>query len=490
MTDERRRDLSIDPSISPERRAVAADFPEQLECVNARSELSLPALRGRAVLIYFWSYDCVHCINLLAEVRQLENKYHDGLTILGVHAPKYPMQRADEAVLKAVNRHYVRHPVANDAQWRAWQQYGVDAWPSVLLIDCEGNIAARFVGEGWVRKVDDTIAALLEDAATRDLRVYQPAGAAFRTEPRMALRFPAHALSTAERLYVSDTGHNRVLECAHDGHVLRQFGSGNPGYWDGRLADAGFNAPQGLAISGDALYVADTGNHCVRRIRLLGGEVDTLLGTGLPGRQRPDDGVAGQRIAVNAPVAIALSGDRIYVALGGQHQIWRIDLHTRGVDVLAGSGRCGVRDGVGADAQLAQPAALTMLPGQLLIADAAGNAIRSLRLSDFTLSTLAGGAPYAYGDADGKGAQARFAHPCGLTADGVTAYVADTLNNRLRAINTRNGETTSLNIEWRFHEPQGISFAAGALWVADRNAHEILRVDVEKGTCRRIPAGE
>ncbi|MDQ2971663.1 MAG: redoxin family protein [Pseudomonadota bacterium] len=486
MIEERRRGASIDP----ERRSAAADFPEQLECVNARTELNLPALRGRAVLVYFWTSDCVHCINLLAELRQLENKYHDGLVILGVHTPKYPVQQADDAVLKAVNRHYVRHPVANDAHWRAWQQYGVDAWPTVLLIDCEGNIAARFVGEGWLRKIDDTIAALLEDAATRDLRVYEAAGAAFRTEPRMALRFPAHALATAEHLYVSDTGHNRVLECAHDGHVLRQFGSGNPGYWDGRLADAGFNAPQGLAISGDALYVADTGNHGVRRIRLIGGEVDTLLGTGLPGRQRPDDGVAGQRIAVNAPVAVALSGDRIYVALAGQNQIWRIDLHTRGVDVLAGSGRCGVRDGAGTDAQLAQPSALTMQPGQLLIADAAGNAIRSLRLSDFALTTLAGGAPYAYGDADGSGAQARFTYPCGLTADGVTAYVADTLNNRLRAINTRNGEVTTLNVEWRFHEPHGISFAAGALWVADRNAHEILRVDVESGTCRRIPAGE
>lgn len=486
MIVDRRHEVAL----ADERRQLAPEFPSQLEWINTRESFSLAGLRRRVVLLYFWSHDNVHCINLLAGLRQLENKYHDGLTILGVHTPKYPAQQSDDAILKAVNRNYVRHPVANDAHWRVWQQYGIEAWPSVVLIDCEGHIAGRFVGEAALRRVDDAVASLLEDAATRDLRNYSPARSAFRTEPRMALRFPAHALATADRLYVTDTGHNRVLECTHQGRVLRQFGSGNAGYWDGRLADAGFNAPQGLAISSDVLYVADTGNHCVRRIRLLRGEVETVLGNGLPGYKTPNDCPPGQRMAISAPVAIALSGDRIYVAVSGQHQIWRIDLHTNGIDVLAGSGRCGVRDGNGAECRLAQPSALAMLPGMLVIADAAGNAIRHLRLSDFVLGTLAGGGPYAYGSEDGVGTLARFAHPLGLAADGATIYVADTLNNRLRTIQSRGGEVGTLQVEWRFHEPQGISFAAGALWVADRNAHEILRVDVEQGTCTRIPVGE
>lgn len=486
MIVDRRREAELTPDLLQ----PAPEFPSPLEWVNTREPRTLVALRRRVVLLYFWSYDCVHCINLQAGLRQLENKYHDGLTILGLHTPKYPAQQSDDAVLKAVNRNYVRHPVANDAHWRAWQQYGVEAWPTVLLIDCEGHVAGRFVGEGALRRVDDAVAALLEDAATRDLRNYASARAAFRTEPRMALRFPAHALATADKLYITDTGHNRILECTHQGRVLRQFGSGNAGYWDGRLADAGFNAPQGLAISSDTLYVADTGNHCVRRIRLLRGEVETLLGNGLPGHQTPQDCPPGQRIAISAPTAIALSGDRIYVAVSGQHQIWRIDLHTRGIDVLAGNGRCGVRDGTGSECRLAQPSALTMLPGSLIIADAAGNAIRQLRLSDFALSTLAGGGAYASGDDDGVGTQARFAHPLGLAADGATIYVADTLNHRLRTIQSRSGEVSTLPVEWRFHEPQGISFAAGALWIADRNAHEILRVDVERGDGERIPVGE
>ena len=476
--------------LDPDQLRPAPELPASLDWVNTREPHRLDALRRRVVLLYFWSYDNIHCVNLLAGLHQLESKYHDGLTVLGVHTPKYPAQQSGEAVLKAVNRNYVRHPVANDAHWCAWQQYGVEAWPTMLLIDCEGNVAGRFVGEGLLRRVDDAIAGLLEDAAARDLRNYGSPKPAFRTEPRMALRFPAHVLATADRLYVSDTGHNRILECTHQGRVLRQFGSGNAGYWDGRLADAGFHSPQGLAISNDALYVADTGSHCVRRIRLLRGEVETLLGSGLPGHHTPTDFPPGQRIAISAPTAITFSGDRVYISVSGQHQIWRIDLHTRGIDVLAGSGRSGVRDGKGAECRLAQPGALAMLPGVLVIADAAGNSIRQLRLSDLVMGTLAGGGPYLYGKEDGIGTHARFAHPLGLAVDGATIYVADTLNNRLRTIQTRNGEVGTLRVEWRFHEPQGISFAAGALWVADRNAHEILRVDVDTGNCTRIPVGE
>jgi sugar lactone lactonase YvrE len=483
---EERRQSGLDPG----QRRLSPELPDSLEWVNTREPPRLAALRRRVVLLYFWSYDNIHCINLLAGLHQLENKYHDGLTLLGVHTPKYPAQQSGDAVLKAVNRNQVKHPVANDAHWRAWQQYGIGAWPSALLIDCEGRVAGQFAGEGSLRRIDDAVAELLEDAATRDLRDYTPSRGAFRTEPRMVLRFPAHALATDERLYVSDTGHNRILECTHQGRVLRQFGSGNAGYWDGRLADAGFSAPQGLAISNDALYVADTGNHCVRRIRLLRGEVETLLGSGVLGHHTPTDYPPGQRISISAPSGVVLSGDRVYVSVTGQHQIWRIDLRTLGIDVLAGSGRCGVLDGNGAECRLAQPGALAMLPGMLVIADAAGNAIRQLRLSDFVLGTLAGGGPFDSGKEDGIGTQARFAHPMGLAVDGARIYVADTLNNRLRTIQVRGGAVGTLPVDWRFHEPQGLSFAAGALWVADRNAHEILRVDVDAGICARIPVGE
>ena len=464
------------------------DFPRDIEWVNRREPCSLQDLRGRVALLWFWSYDCINCINMLAGLRQLENKYQGRLTVVGMHTPKYPAQQANEAVLKAANRNRVRHPVANDAQWRAWQQYAIDAWPTALLLDAEGRPVGRFVGEGALRRIDETIAALLDGMTVRNPPDDACETETFRGEPRMPLRFPAHALATADKLYVSDTGHHRILECTHDGQILRQFGSGNAGYWDGSGTDVGFNAPQGLAIAPGVLYVADTGNHCVRRIRLLGGEVDTLLGSGACGYESPNP--IGKPVSVSAPTALAVADDCVYVALAGQHQIWRLDLRTTKLEKLAGNGRCGVRDGSGTGTRLAQPSALAAVPGALLIADAAGNAIRQLRLADLALTTLAGGAPYDFGNNDGPGERARFAHPAGLATDGMTAYVADTFNHRICAVNVHTGDTATLELGWHLHEPQGLSFAAGALWIADRNAHDILRVDVARGDTRRIAVGE
>lgn len=471
-------------------RCAAPEFPVDLAWVNTREPQYLGDARGRVVLIHFWRYDSVHCINQLPALRLLENKYHDGLSVFGVHVPKYPAQRDSAAVLKAVNRHHVRHPVANDADWAVWQAHGVDAWPTLLLVDCEGALVGRYAGEGWHAEVDAAIGALLDDAAARDLRQFDLAPVAFRPEPRLPLRFPAHVLATADRLYISDSAQNRVLECAHDGRILRQFGSGNPGHWDGRLAEAGFRQPQSMALLEETLYLADTGNHCVRRIRLASGEVGTVLGNGTVGRQRPQAGSRLGAIGISAPSGLAATGGRLYVALAGQHQIWRLDPGRDRVDLLAGCGLAGGGDGPAFDASFAQPSALAPLPGRLLVADAAGNAIRQVRLADGAVATVAGGGSYRWGCSDGRGDEARLAHPLGIASDvHGNVYVADTLNDRICLLDAATGVLGTLRLEYRFHEPHGLSAAAGALWVADRNAHEIVRVDIASGACRRVAIG-
>ncbi len=471
-------------------RPDVPELPASLHWVNVRAPARLADLRGRVTLLFFWNGECIDCANLLAELRQLERRHPGVLALLGVHTPRYPSQQSDEAVLKAAHRHRLRVPVANDAHWLAWRQFGITAWPSTLLIDAAGRLAARLVGAGRSAELDEAIALLREEPAAAESAVEPRPLRELRPEPRTPLAFPAHALATASRLYVSDSGHHRVLECTHDGRVLRQFGSGTAGNWDGQLAGSGLNTPHGLALSGDLLYVADTGNHCVRRIRLDSGDVDTVLGTGRRGRHDPEAGVAGTRFAIDSPRAIAVDGEALYVAATGQHQILRADLGRHEVAVVAGSGRSGVRDGIGGQSRLAQPSALALLPGQLLIADAGGNAIRRLRLSDLALTTLAGGSPWEFGDRDGQGMNARFACPSGLAAGETQIYVADTLNHRLRTLNPFSGETGTLTIDRELHAPQGLSFAAGMLWIADRDDHAILRVDPATWRALRVPVDE
>src|SRR5262249_42557024 len=144
-------------------------------------------------------------------------------------------------------------------------------------------------GEGRRAEADALIGRLLDEAAGKDQRVYETSVAQVRPEPRMPLQFPSKLMVYGNSLWIADSGRNRVLECSLEGRILRQFGSGNPGFLDAREKDATFNTPLGLARLGDVLYVADTGNHALRRVRLLTGEVETVAGTGAPGYDIPNE---------------------------------------------------------------------------------------------------------------------------------------------------------------------------------------------------------
>jgi DNA-binding beta-propeller fold protein YncE len=355
-----------------------------------------------------------------------------------------------------------------------------------LLIGTDGRLAARLVGEGRAPEIEETVIRLQEGLPPAHVRPLPDLLEAARVESTGPLAFPAHALATDSRLFISDSGHHRILECSHDGRVLRQFGSGTPGLWDGQSSACGFQSPQGLALGQDCLYVADTGNHCVRRIRLDTGEVDTILGVGRPAYGDVEAQGSGLRVSINAPQALAVDGDVVYVAAAGQNQILRVDLGTQRAATVAGDGRSDVRDGIGSQASLAQPGALALMPGQLLVADSGGNAIRRLRFADLALTTLVGSSPWEPGRLDGTGRKVRLAYPCGLAAAEDRVYVADTCNDRLCVMDPYSAELSTLEFDHPLHEPQGLSFAAGSLWVADRNDNAVLRIDPERGACERV----
>ena len=468
-------------------RVAAPALPPALEWINTDLPPTLDALRGRVVLINFWTYDCVNCINLLPDLRYFENKYHDGISVIGVHAPKYDYQRQSASVLKAVNRHHIRHPVASDPGFLAWQTYGVKSWPTLAVIDAQGQLAALLPGEGRRQEADALIGHLLDEAAASDVRVYESGVHTVRPEPRMPLRFPGKVLATDSSLWIADSGHNRILECNHEGRILRQFGSGNPGYWDGRSQDSGFSDPQGITIVKDMVYVADTGNHAIRRIRLLNGDVETVVGTGVLGHDLPHEYIEPTKVAMSAPSDVAALGDNLYIAVAGQNQIWQLDLNRNKLVALAGSGQLDIADGSGMAASFAQPSSLSLIGQQLVVADAAASAIRLVRLLDNRVSTLIGAGLYDFGDIAGKRETARLQHPLAVCADARgLVFVADSYNGKIKALNLRSGELRALNLPYRFNEPAGLSLAAGALWIANTNAHEIVRVDLGSGQIKRL----
>ena len=164
----------------------------------------------------------------------LRDRHPDRFVLLGVHTHRYPSQRDDAAVRHALQRLHLRAPVANDRDWLAWRGYGVSAWPTTLVVDADGRLAARFAGEARASEIEDVVLRLQQGTAAGSGGAGVVAADAPSGDVAEALAYPSHALATATRLFVSDTGHHRVLECALE---VREGGLDVPGLGRGEPPD-------------------------------------------------------------------------------------------------------------------------------------------------------------------------------------------------------------------------------------------------------------
>jgi thiol-disulfide isomerase/thioredoxin len=449
--------------------------------------LSLAALRGRVVLLDFWTFCCVNCLHVLDELRELEARFGDELVVLGVHSPKFPHEADHAALRDAVERYGVTHPVLDDPQLATWSRYAVAAWPTLVLIDPAGYIVTTASGEGHGPSLQAAVAALLgEHRAAGTLRGAEPVA---RAEPGAGaagdLRFPSRALALPDgTLLVADTGHHSVavLDPA-SGTVLRRIGSGRRGRADGAPGEAAFAEPQGLALLPSALaaevgyevVVADTGNHLLRGVSLPTGSVRTVAGTGRPLRLPAPEYVPALQADLSSPWDVTVQGARLVVAMAGTHQLFSVDPVTERVTVIAGSGREGLLDGPAGEAALAQPSALAGDGARLFFLDAETSALRVL--DDGVVRTLVGAGLFDFGCVDGPAEVARLQHPLGLRlCPDASLLLADTYNGALRRYDPQNGRLTTLLTG--LAEPTDVVLGEGAAWVVESSGHRVTPVDV------------
>lgn len=465
-------------------------FPDDLGWVNTPAPLKLSSLRGRATLLWFFTGSSVHCQTDLVELKTLESRFPDGLSIIGVHQPRYLAESDPARVLKTINRWFMRYPVIHDHEFVMWRLFGIQSWPTSVLLDAEGRVAGIYPGRDRRAEIEARINVVLDDAAQRDLRTFESAPHARKPEARTSVAFPQGLAASDKFVYVADTGRNRVLEMNHEGHIVRVFGSANAGLWDGRKTEAAFNAPQGLVLGKDALYVADTGNHALRRIRLLSGEVETIAGTGKPASGASEAGLP-RTLALNAPTGLAMLHERLFIAMSGLQQIWLFDLTTQTLGAWAGNGREDLVDGHGEFASFAQPGGLSMGKDCVYVADSGNNSIRAVRLVDAAVSTLIEGQLFESGDVDG-GAAARLANPRAVCADASrnVLWIADSMNGKLKVHALAKSETRTLNLNYALDQPSGITLAQGSLWLSNSNAHELLKLDMKTGKLLRVAISE
>lgn len=479
----------------PEGPIAAPDLDGAVAWLNVASPISMAQLRGKVVVLDFWTYGCVNCMHILRDLKTLEQRFPDELVVVGIHSPKFTNERDTENLRRILVRYEIEHPVANDAAHAIWKRYGVQAWPTRVIIDPAGNLVGTAMGEGNLEGFINAIRTVV--------RVFDERGELDRTPLPLTLErarhtdrpllYPGKVLAdeASGRLFVADSNHNRIVVASLDGQLLETIGSGLQGDNDGIFSQARFYRPQGMALSTDGeLYVADTENHEIRVVDFQARAVHTVAGTGKQGAWSGEGGEA-MRIDLNSPWDLALKPGILIIAMAGPHQLWVIDLlHDRAYP-YAGTGEEARKDGPVNTATFAQPSGLALDGNTLYVADAEANVIRALELPPGnSVTTIAGGDLFKFGDADGKGDAVRLQHPLGVAVYAGRVFVADTYNHKIKMLDPRTGAMTTFAgtgvaghadgpaASAQFFEPGGLSVAGNTLYIADTNNHAVRTIDL------------
>jgi sugar lactone lactonase YvrE/thiol-disulfide isomerase/thioredoxin len=455
-------------------------------------------LRGKVVVLDFWTYGCINCQHVIPDLKRLEKKYSDVLVVIGVHAAKFEHERDTDNIRQIVLRYELEHPVANDRDLTVWDSYAVRAWPTLVVIDPAGYIVGQRSGEGIYETFDEVIGRLVAEFDARGQIDRTPLALKLErgAHPETGLSFPGKVLVDApgRRLFIADSNHNRIVVADLDSQQVQEvIGGLESGFADGDLAVARFYHPQGMALSADGrvLYVADTENHAIRAVDLVGGRVETVAGTGRQTRSYPGSGGPGTAIALNSPWDLERLGGDFYVAMAGSHQLWRMDLSSGIIAPWAGSGREGISGGPLATATLAQPSGLATDGEWVYFADSESSAVRAAGLeAGSKVRRIVGTGLFDFGDVDGVGDQVRLQHPLGVAYNPVDGllYVADTYNSKIKTVDpeTRRAQRLLGGVEHGlrdgreplFCEPGGLDLAEGRVYVADTNNHAIRVIEL------------
>lgn len=523
-------------------RVRAPEFPGNYPWLNTEKPLSIESLKGRVVLLDFWTYCCINCLHVLPDLKYLEQKYKDSLTVIGVHSAKFENEKDVENIRQAILRYDIEHPVIVDSGMKVWQSYAVRAWPTLMVIDPESYAIGYVSGEGNRDALDELVGKLVaeyKDKNAIDFKELRFSLEKQRKPVSTPLAFPgkvlAFAITATEAkklhqheallgemtednesvdeivlpgpansvqqslvgscLFIADSGHNRIVVSTTEGEVLHVIGTGKPGFTDGNFEEAEFFAPQGMAFDPESqiLYVADTENHALRTIDFTTQRVETVAGTGEQSQEIAPRSGKALETPLNSPWDLERVGNRLFIAMAGSHQIWEMQLDTGTIATYAGIGRESCVDGSLAESAFSQPSGLATDRSELFVADSEISSIRAVGIDeDPKVRTVCGsGELFGFGDKDGRADEVRLQHCLGVEYAQNYLWVADTYNHKIKRIDHRGGACITMigdgtaglvdakGLKARFFEPSGLSAIGSHLFIADTNNHVIRRVELD-----------
>jgi len=488
-------------------RAPAPSLDGGVEWFNTAEPISIADLRGKIVVLDFWTYCCINCIHVLPDLKFLEEKYPEQLVVIGVHAAKFENEKDSKNIREAILRYEIAHPVVNDAEMTIARKYAFSSWPTLVLIDPQGQFVGRASGEGNREVLDTVIGKMIEYHRAKGTLDESPMRFDLergKVEPT-PLRYPAKLVAdeAGDRLFISDSNHNRIVIASLDGQLQEIIGTGAIGNKDGGYDEAQFDHPQGMVLVGDTLYVADTENHLLRAVDLKAKKVTRLAGTGVQARTRfainhPIFDVGGplKSTPLNSPWALTHLDGTLYIAMAGPHQLWQHKLNSDSLEVFAGSGREDIIDGPHETSALAQTSGITHDGKNLYCVDSEGSAVRKVTLgAKGTVTTLVGPHDFPSGqslfqfdDIDGIGDEVRLQHPLGIVHHDGKLFVADTYNHKIKLVDIKTGRCdTWLGTGTKgngldpveLSEPAGFALAGETLFIADTNNHRLLKTNIK-----------
>ena len=408
-------------------------------------------------------------------MRELEEQFRDELVVVGVHSGKFITERETARIADAAKRLVVDHPVVNDRQFRVWRSYAVRAWPTIVVIDPRGYVLGQHAGEFTADAVASALREIIAGAGDTLVRATRPHPSAEKADGR-ALRYPGKVAVDGERIAIADSGNDRVIVATltrRDAARVDMVLGSTRGWRDG--ADPLFDYPQGVLFAGDELLVADAGNHSVRAVDLRSRTTRTIAGTGRQLRTRADL-AAG---ALSSPWDLARAGDRVAIAMAGNHRVYMLDRKAGRAVPFAGSGAEELADGPLLSAALAQPMGICAVGERLYFADSESSAIRWADAdASGAVGTVVGTGLFDFGDVDGEGDVVRLQHPQSVIAMGDgRLLVADSYNDALKWVDPATRRATT----WvrGLHEPSGLARGDGVVYVADTDSHRVVAIDEE-----------
>lgn len=499
-----RLDLSRNPLVT---QAAYQDGPKVdleggVDWINTAGPIHIEDLKGKIILLDFWTYCCINCHHVLPDLERLEKKYPNELVVIGVHTAKFNAERDTNNIKKKVAEYRIKHPVINDADHKVWNKFAVNSWPTFVIVDATGKYRGYTNGEGKYELLDEVIGKLVaEHKEKKELNLtpvkFFPENEKKHDQP---LLYPGkvHANGAANKLFVTDTGHNRIVVTDLDGAVLDVIGNGQSGFKNGSFQEASFNRPQGTFLKDDFLFIADTENHAIRVADLKKKTVNTVTGNGIQSYRREGLGKIPST-GLNSPWDIVPipGNNKFAIAMAGPHQIWELDLDKGTVGVLAGSGLEDIVDGTFAKSAMAQPSGLASDGQNVFFADSETSSLRVLIWKKQQVDTLIGRGLFDFGDIVGPAARARLQHCLAVAYNDNLVYVADTYNNKIKVFDIKKkaianligtGKAGAVNngAESTLDEPGGLSFLNNKLFIADTNNHLVRVADLTTGDVKTL----